>query len=292
MARLQLRIFTGLLTLAVALTPPAAFAQSGPADMPSYANPPSASDQETIHGRIASVDDADSLQINDDRGFVDSVKLQPGASIYPSGTRLQPGMNVTIAGVARGAVFAANRVEIAPDQSVAPQQPQEQPAVPLDRPGPATELTGILGTSLDSKSAFVGEDVELSDVSSADGSINGATLYGSVTDVTRAGQGRSAQVAIHFDSMRLPDGRKRPIDGIVVSMKVQTKSNAAKEVGGALLGMLAGNAIGKTLFGVSGGGVVGALGGYVIAKDNRSDVVIPENTAITVRLVNARRQAS
>jgi hypothetical protein len=56
--------------------------------------------------------------------------------------------------------------------------------------------------------------------------------------------------------------------------------------------MLAGNAIGKTLFGVSGGGIVGAIGGFMIAKDDRSDVVIPANSAVTVRLVNPRRQAS
>ena len=57
-------------------------------------------------------------------------------------------------------------------------------------------------------------------------------------------------------------------------MKVKTKSNAAKEVGGALLGMLAGSALGS-IFGVGGGGIIGAVGGYFVAKDNRSDVVIP-----------------
>jgi outer membrane lipoprotein SlyB len=109
-------------------------------------------------------------------------------------------------------------------------------------------------------------------------------------------QGRNAQVAIHFDKLRLRDGSTTRIDGIVVSMQVKTRNNAVKEIGGAFLGMLAGNAIGKTLFGIGigigGGGIVGAAGGYMIAKDNRSDVVIPENTDITVRLVNTRRQAN
>jgi len=292
----QIRAFTGALALAAAAVPSGAFAQSGPSDMPSYAAPAAASDQETIHGHIASVDDADSLQINDDRGFIDSVKLQPATIVSPSGMQLQPGMAVTIVGVNRGSVFAADRIEIASAASAPPQQlqqqQQQQPLGPALPPEPAIELTGTLGTSLDSKSAFVGEDVVLADVSSADGTISGATLLGTVTDVTRPGQGRNAQVAIHFDSLRLADGAKRPIDGIVVSMQVKTKSNAAKEIGGAFLGMLAGNAIGKGLFGVSGGGIVGAIGGYMIAKDNRSDVVIPEDTAVTVRLLHARRQAS
>jgi hypothetical protein len=280
-----------------------AFAQSAPPEMPSYATPPvaggsSGNDDETIHGSISSIDDADSFQVKDDRGFIDSVQLQSGTVIQPSGTRLEPGMIVTIAGANRGSVFAANRVDVASTAS-APAQPLMQPPpgqmppeqMPRERMAPGTELIGTLDMSLDSKSAFAGEQVILTNVSSSTGSINGATLIGTVTDVTHPGQGRTAQVLVHFDSLRLADGTMRPIDGVVSSMKVKTKSNAAKEVGGALLGMLAGNAIGKTLFGVSGGGIVGAIGGYMVAKDNHSDVVIPANTDVTVRLPDARRQA-
>jgi hypothetical protein len=297
---LQTKIFAGLAALAIAAVPLGALAQAAPSGMPSYASPASAPDQETIHGHIASIDDADSLQISDDRGFVDSVQLGQDTIINPSGTQLQPGMTVTIAGVSRGSVFAAHRIDVAaamnapPPQQQFPQQPsfpQQPPAAQPMRPAPGTELTGALTSSLDSKSAFVGQTVVLTDVASSDRSISGATLLGTVTDITRPGQGRNAQVRIHFDSLRLPDGTSAPVDGIVESMSVKTKSNAAKEIGGALLGMLAGNAIGKTLFGVSGGGIVGAVGGFMIAKDNRSDVVIPQNTAVTVRLVNARRQA-
>ena len=279
MVRLQTRIFVVLLAFAVAAVPLDALAQSGPTDMPSYAAPVSGSDEETIHGHIASVDDADTLHVSDDRGFVDNVQLQQGTIINPSGTRLLPGMIVTIAGVNRGSVFAANQIDIA----AATTSPV--------RPARGTALTGILGTSLDSKSAYVGEDVVLNDVSSSDGSIAGATIFGTVTDVTPPGQGQNAQVKIHFDSLRLADGTTTPVDGIVASMQVKTKNNAAKEVGGALVGMLAGNALAKTILGVGGGGIAGAIGGYLIAKDNRSDVVIPANTVITVRLVESRRQA-
>jgi hypothetical protein len=309
---LQMRMFAGLIAVAIAGMPLGAFAQGAPANVPSYAapGPAQASDQETIHGHIASIDDADSLQINDDRGFVDNVKLQQGTIIAPSGSQLQPGMTVTITGVNRGSVFAANRIDISDGAGAPPQQQQRQLAPPppaqqqqqgpasFEQPAPGadavqnTDLSGILGSALDSKSAFVGEAVTLRDVTSFDGTIRGAKLYGSVTDVTRPGQGRNAQVAIHFDKLRLNDGSTKQIDGIVVSMKVNTKNNAAKEIGGAFLGMLAGNAIGKTLFGIGGGGIVGAIGGYMIAKDNRSDVVIPENTDVTVRVVNPRRQAN
>jgi hypothetical protein len=314
-ARYYSRVVAALLLLALCGGPAAALAQAAPSDVPSYASPdaagPANNDEETIHGKIASIDGADALQLNDDRGFVDSVQLQQDTIINPNGTRLQPGMAVTIGGAARGNVFAASHIDVA----FGPSAPQAQPPVqqmpapapappPPDTPdttyvqpdrvplGPGTELTGILRTSLDSKTATVGQPVMLHDVFSGNRAIAGASLLGEVTDVQHPGQGRNAQVLLHFDSLRMPDGTITPIDGIVAQMNVKTKSNAAKEVGGAVIGMLVGNALGKTLLGVGGGGIIGAFGGYLVAKDNRSDVEIPADTEMTVRIVQTtRRQA-
>ncbi len=245
-----------------------------------------AADQETIHGQIVSNDGAGNLQVNDDRGFVDNVQLQRDTVVNPGGAQLQPGAVVTIVGTPADSVFAAQRIDVA-------DQPPPQGAPPLQSapPPPGREVTGVLETPLDSKTAYVGQEVALGNVASADGRIRGATLNGTVTDVTRPGQGYNAQIRIHFDSMRRADGQRVPIDGVVESMQVQTKSNAAKEAGAALLGMLAGNALFQTLFGLSGGGVIGAVGGFLIAKDNRADIVIPANTAVTVQLLTPRRQA-
>lgn len=272
-----------LLVVAAAVAPMCALAQSGASGAPSYAVPPTP--QETIRGRVASFDGAHNLQLNDDRGFVDNVRVGNQTVIAPNGTRLQPGMRVTIVGVNRGSVFAAVRIEAQQTSAAAP------PPGTAAGPPPGTELKGIIGTSLDSKNAYVGESVVLTNVSSLDGAVTGATLSGTVTNVVHPGQGRNAQIGIHFDSLRLPDGTTYPIDGEVASMQVNTKNNAAKEVGGALAGMLVGNALAKTVLGVSGGGIVGAVGGFLVAKDNRTDVTIPANTAITVRLVVPRRQA-
>ena len=103
---------------------------------------------------------------------------------------------MTIVGVARGSVFAADRIDVA----------VQQPPAPSATGSPPAALTGTIGTSLDSKSAYVGEPVVLHDVSSADGEIAGATLRGTVTDVTPPGQGRNAQIRMHFDTLRLRDG--------------------------------------------------------------------------------------
>jgi hypothetical protein len=281
--------------------------------LPVVAPAQSADQTETISGRVASIDDSGNMDVNDDRGYIDSVQLRQGTVINPPGTRLMPGMVIRILGVNRGNVFAANKVDIAqqslPQYAPPPQQPQQQPQpdaparmpratqpLPADVLPPqlaqAGDFTGSIGTPLDSKDAYVGQSVELNDVSSSDGSIRHASMDGTVSSVTRPGQGHTAQIEIQFNHLHLRNGTSYRVVGVVTNMTVSTKSNALKEVGGALAGMLIGNAIGKTVFGVSGGGIAGALGGFLVAKDNRSDVQIPENAAITVRLVKARRQAT
>lgn len=78
---------------------------------PSYARPSYGSDEETVRGRIASFDGAYTLQVRDDRGFIDNVRLQQGTVINPTGIRLAPGMSVTIYGVNSGAYLTANEID-------------------------------------------------------------------------------------------------------------------------------------------------------------------------------------
>jgi hypothetical protein len=106
---LQTRVLAALVALAAAAVPVATFAQTdGP---PSYARPGTVPGDEAIRGRIATFDGAYNLQVNDDRGFVDNVQLQQGTIINPTGIRLASGMSVTIHGVNRGSVFAANEID-------------------------------------------------------------------------------------------------------------------------------------------------------------------------------------
>jgi hypothetical protein len=209
-------------------------------------------------------------------------------------------------------VFAATQIDIAqqslpqqaPPQFAPPPQYQDAPARMPRGTDPSHDmglpprlahvgdLTGSIDAGLDSKTAYVGQSVRLVHVDSADGSIHDATMYGSISDVTRPSEGRNAQIEMQFDRLQLRDGTTLRVGGVVTNMQLSTKSNALKEVGGALAGMLIGNAIGKTLFDASGGGIAGAVGGYLVAKNNRADVQIPPNATITVRLVSARRQAS
>jgi hypothetical protein len=275
---LQQRTTAAALGAALALAPLGAFAQTaGP---------------ETVHGTIASYDGASNLTLNDDRGFVDTIHVDPQTAVNANGTQLRPGMTVTIVGVNRGNALAATEIDV--EGAPEPQPPSAAQPLPDAPPGTAmhaTSASGYIDASIDSGSAFVGQRVRLVDVTSPGGEIAHATALGEVVAVTPAGQGRNAQIALHFDTLRLPDGSTVPIDGNVEHMQVNTKSNAGKEAGGALLGMLAGNALAKTLFGLSGGGLIGAVGGFLVAKDNRSNVVIPAQSLVTLSVAPPRRQA-
>ena len=159
-------------------------------------------------------------------------------------------------------------------------------------PAAGQVLAGTISTSVNTGTAAVGQSVTLRNVRSESGDVSGATMYGTVTHVVRAGQGRAAQLQMHFTRLVLPSGASYAVDGVVSGMQASTKNNALKEAGGALAGMLVGNMIGKTIFHASGGGFIGAAGGFLIAKNNHQNMTVPAGSAVRVTLRSARRQAS
>jgi hypothetical protein len=80
-------------------------------DIPSYAQPDAVSEDEQIHGRIVSFDGQYSLQVRDERGFVDNVQLHQGTIINPTGLTLAPGMVVSVDGFNDGPYLAANEID-------------------------------------------------------------------------------------------------------------------------------------------------------------------------------------
>jgi hypothetical protein len=79
--------------------------------VPSYGRPSTPSGEETIHGRIASIDGPFAIVVRDDRGFLDAVSLRQGTIINPRGLRLAVGMTVTIVGYNAGASFSAVEID-------------------------------------------------------------------------------------------------------------------------------------------------------------------------------------
>lgn len=163
----------------------------------------------------------------------------------------------------------------------------------LAAPPAGTRLNGTITQNYDTKSAYVGQQVILTNVTSASGSgsIVGAKLYGRVTKVVRAGQGRPAQLQMTFQTLQLSNGTRYAVNGVVTGMKANTKNNTLKEAGGAVAGMIIGNMIGKTVFHASGGGLVGAIGGFLVAKNNRENMSVPAGSVVGVELTTVRQQA-
>ena len=163
-----------------------------------------------------------------------------------------------------------------------------------------TVINARLNQSLDSGSATVGDTFTMTVIPpypSGNPLFQGATISGVVTKAVRAGQGRNPEIVIHPRYLRLSDGSIAAVYGDVTSVAANKSSSetAAKAAGSALIGMLVGNAIGKTIFHSSAGGAIGLIGGAMLGANNKSNFTIPAGANATVQLnqsVTIRRQAS
>ncbi len=157
--------------------------------------------------------------------------------------------------------------------------------------GSGTILVGNLDQSLDSKSVQVGQRFTMSNVHTQDNNINGATMYGHVSDVQRAGQGRTAKIELAFDKLHTRSGNSYALSGRAQNVQANTKNNTLKEVGGAVAGMIVGNVLGKMVH-TNVGGLLGAGGGYILAKNSKENITIPQSSTVTVQVTSARRQST
>ncbi|HEX3466573.1 MAG TPA: hypothetical protein VHT05_00575 [Candidatus Elarobacter sp.] len=155
---------------------------------------------------------------------------------------------------------------------------------------PGTDLVGNLQSNVDSKNAVVGQRVVIGNVHSQNNDVTGAVMYAHVCDVQSASQGRAARLQICIDTLRTHSSTYA-LNGRVVAAQVNTKNNTLNEVGGAVAGMILGNIIGKRV-GTNAGGLLGAGGGYLYAKNAKQNVTMPAGSTVTVQVLSARRQAT
>lgn len=156
-----------------------------------------------------------------------------------------------------------------------------------------TQLTGSIDQSLSSNHATIGEPFTMSDVHSSNNDINGARVYGHVLNVQKAGQGTPGKISLAYDRLVTRAGTAYAISGSTVSADTKTKSNAVKEIAGAAVGSIIGNYLGKHVGGIASGlgGIVGAGGGYIAARNNRQNVEITPHSTVVLQVTQARRQA-
>ena len=152
-----------------------------------------------------------------------------------------------------------------------------------------TTLTGTLDQDITSANAVVGQGFTMSNVHSSNYDVNGATIYGHVAAVQRAGQGTPAKLELVVDKVNTRSGNVYQVGGFVSQANVTTKSNATKEGVGALAGAVAGSIL---THGSTTGLLAGAAGGYLIAHNSRENVTISQGSTVSVELSQSRRQSS
>lgn len=77
-----------------------------PEQKPSYAV-----NEEFVAGRIASIPGKYDIEVRDNRGFIDRIRLRDGTIITPTGLKLAVGMSVRVFGTNKGEVFEARQID-------------------------------------------------------------------------------------------------------------------------------------------------------------------------------------
>jgi hypothetical protein len=160
------------------------------------------------------------------------------------------------------------------------------------------QLNCRMQTQLDTGTAHVGDRFIMDVVPpypSGNPAFQGAIVSGEVTSVTRAGQGTKPALGVQFDYLRLADGSTVDISANMTSdQRKQEQGSGLHAALTTLGGMLLGNAIGKTVFHVSGGGAVGAVGGFLYGVNDKKNFTLPSGSDVQITLnqtVTIRRQS-
>lgn len=96
-------------------------------------------------------------------------------------------------------------------------------------PPPGTLLTGTFDHTMDSRTSDVLEPFTLTGVASDDRTYRGGRIFGHVTRVVRATKKGHAEIDFAFDFYISPAGRRYPIQGRTVDLRVPVKPAKPEE---------------------------------------------------------------
>ena len=150
-----------------------------------------------------------------------------------------------------------------------------------------TLLTSRMNSTIDSGSARVNDKFTLTVVTpypSNNSVYSKAQLFGHVTRVVSAGQGRNAALEFAVDRIVLVDGRRADVPLVVQSQETQRHNNVGNVALTALGGMIVGNIIGKTLFNTKIGGAVGFIAGALYANNRRTNVSLRQGSTVVMEV--------
>lgn len=150
-------------------------------------------------------------------------------------------------------------------------------------------INATLDTALNTANAYIGQAVTLTvpqDAQDTPSALAGATIYGKVIEAQAAAQGTNPSVQIAVDSIALANSADpQPIAAKVLKVDPVQGSMIAKEAAGTLGGMFLGNWIGKSMES-NQGGLIGAVGGYLLTSNSKANMTVPSGTPVTLQLTD------
>lgn len=112
---------------------------------------------------------------------------------------------------------------------------------------------------------------------------SGSRIKGHLSEVQRANIGRKAHLKLNVDTITFTDGISSPIDAEVIGVGQKKQINYTQAAGTILGGMIVGNIAGKAI-GTNIGGLIGVVGGSLLAANTSQDIIVPVDSLIRIKL--------
>ncbi|HTJ24625.1 MAG TPA: hypothetical protein VMA36_00545 [Candidatus Limnocylindria bacterium] len=126
-------------------------------------------------------------------------------------------------------------------------------------PPPGTVLTGTFDHPIDSRTSDVLEPFTLTGVASDDRTYRGGRIFGHLTRVVRATKNGHAEIDFVFDAYIAPTGRRYPMQGRAVDLRVPAKRDAPPVP-------------------------LGVVGTGIVAMKTNTDVTLPPRTMVQLQV--------
>ena len=141
-----------------------------------------------------------------------------------------------------------------------------------------TVYDGKLDKEISSKTSHNGDTFTLT--------AKGATIEGHLAGISAAGIGKKPAMTIVFDDIKMADGSTAPINAQLVNMGAfDAKSHHLRTAGMVIAGAMAGHAAAHAA-GKSHGGMLGAVGGYMLSQEMKTDIDVKPGTILEVKLLS------
>ena len=146
-----------------------------------------------------------------------------------------------------------------------------------------TIFYGKLEQPIGSKASKDGDTFVLDESRASDPSLKGATIDGHLEGLQPAGPMRNPKMTIVFDDVRLPDGPKEPVNVQLVNLKAfSPQTHHMRTIGMMITGAMAGHAVAARKHGA----LMGAVGGYALSQELKTDIVVPAGTVLEVKFLS------